>query len=157
MRNTLQEMFVASGGRPIQFFDSLVRQADSIPIVEGLVTVRFLSGDAHGHGIRLKAKRGWIELSDGSRSEVVDTWRSPDLPDEITYRVSSPSGSLSFWNVYKIVHSDGVVTEDMWTGNAGMVKVSEIQNKRTYACSPGGPDEFAPQRLIVEIEWKLRP
>ena len=132
----------------------LVKQADSIPLRNGLVTIRFIKGDEKDHGIRLSVKRGWIELSDGSHVKGVDTWRAPDLPDEITYRVSTPDRSLVLWNIYRTFHPKGAVTEDMWTGNAGLVVLSSEPNKRTYGFSRGGGSEFDPDALVVEVEWK---
>ena len=105
-------------------------------------------------GIRLKAKGGWIERSDGRHAEVVDTWRVPGLPDEISYKVSCPRGSLMTWNIYRVRHYDGTITEDMWTGNAGLVLLSEQPHNRIYGCSPGGCGGFEPQDLVIELEWK---
>lgn len=154
MKKSLQYLFIESSGHPVQIDGLAVMQADSIPISQGYVTIRFLKGYQQDHGVRLKAKGGWIELSDGSHAEVVDTWRSPGLPDEITYKVSSPQKRLGLWNIYRIVHPDGTVSEDMWTGNAGIVVLQDRPNKRTYGCSPGGGDRFDPDALIVEVEWR---
>jgi hypothetical protein len=153
MNKSLQYLFVESMGQPVVIDGVRVRQRDSIPIAKGRVTVRFTNGDKEDHGIRLKAAGGYILLSDGTKAEAVDTWRSADLPDEITYTVSCRAGNIAIWNIYRVFHAEGVVTEDMWTGNAGMVLLKDAPNKRVYGCSRGGGAEFDPQALTVEIEW----
>jgi len=155
VNTSLQQLFTESNGKPVVVGNAIVKQSDTVPMMKGKVTIRFVGGDLSDQGLRLKAKRGWIELSDGSRAEVVDTWRDPDRPDEISYEVSCPSGCLMLWNIYRLIHASGVITEDMWTGNAGMVMTSGGPNRRTYACSPGGKSEFNPNGLIVELEWQV--
>jgi hypothetical protein len=149
---SLQELFLQSGGRPIQVDNWTVGQSALIPVRDGSVTIRLLSGKRRGHGIRLKARDGSIELSDGSRVKVVDTWFDASLPDEITYQVRADDGHIRMWNVYQTVHPNGEITQDMWTGDAGMVLLSESSNKRTYGCSPGN-SAFNPRSLVIEVEW----
>ncbi len=153
MARSLQELFIESRGQPVQVGGVLVRQGDVLPITKGRVTIRFLRGQAKDHGVRLETKNGWIELTDGSRAMVVDTWRSPEFPDEISYRVSCPQKDLDMWNIYRLFHTGGLVTEDMWTGGAGMVLLEGCPNRRVYGCSAGGSGEFAPDTLVVEVEW----
>lgn len=141
-------------GQPVALAGLVVKQGDDIPLAAGQIIIRLGGIDNQGHGVRLKARGGWIELSDGRRAEVVDTWRAPGLPDVITYTVSCPSGGLLLWNIYQVTHPNGEITEDMWTGNAGMTLLSARPNGRTYGCSPGGGGDFEPRRLIVEVEWR---
>jgi len=149
---TLQYMFIQSKGRPVHVGDLVVMQTDCIPIERGTITIRFIEGQSKDHGVRLKCKNGWIELSDGTHAETLYIWRQPGLPDEITHRVHCPDGKLRFCNVYRIFHHNGYVSEDRWTGNAGIVRLSEQANKRMYGCSRGDGD-FNPRGLVVEVEW----
>lgn len=148
----LQEQFLQSDGKPVLVGDRLVQQSATLDIADGSFTLRFLSGQREGHGIRAKTKDGWIELSDGTRTKVLDTWFSPDLPDHVTHRFHCRQGVLRLWNTYRTRHPSGDVTQDMWTGNAGMVLLDEGPQRRTYGCSRGdGP--FDPGSLVVEITW----
>jgi hypothetical protein len=156
MTESLQYAFFRSHGQPVLVGQWIVRQADRIPIDTGRVTVRFVKGKRPDHGIRLKANGGWIELSDHRRVATVDIWREPCLPDVIEHRVCCPTGELGVWNIYRVRHPNGTVTEDMWTGNAGMVLLEEEPTKRTYGCS-SGIEAFDPSELVVQIEWQPEP
>ena len=149
----LKDQFVRSRGQPLLIDNQLVHQSATIDSPEGSVTLRYLSGERDGHGIRLKAVDGWIELSDGSRAKTVDTWFHAELPDHVTHRFKCRSGVLRLWNVYRVNHPGGMETLDMWTGNAGMVMLVEGDHRRTYGCSRGGDKSFDPRSLVVEIEW----
>lgn len=152
MEKTLQEMFIESAGQPVSCGDWLVRQLDVIPVRSGNVLLRFLRGASQGHGMRLKAKGGRIVLSDGSSTEIVDTWRAPGLPDEVSYHVDSHGGQVKIWNIYSTQHYNGTVTVDMWTGNAGLVILAAEGQARTYGCSRN-TGEFDPDDLVVRVEW----
>jgi hypothetical protein len=154
MNKTLQHLFIESQGKPVLLGDLVVKQGDRIPISSGRVTIRFLSGCDKDRGVRMKLSKGWIQLSDGKHAQTVYTWRTPGLPDEVSYNVSCPEGFLKICNIYRVHHADGLVTEEMWTGNAGIVVLSEQTNKKVYGCSPGGCGEFNPRDLVVELEWE---
>jgi hypothetical protein len=153
MDKTLQQLFIDSQGKPVEIDGVVIKQSDLIPIFKGKVTIRFIGGSDGNCGIRLKAKQGKIALTNGSSADIVDTWQSKELPPEITYLVHCPEGQLRLWNIYRTAHPNGLTTEDMWTGNAGMVLLSERPNVRRYGCSHGGIGRFNPKSLIVEVQW----
>src|SRR5205807_1167153 len=101
----------------------------------------------------LKADKCVIKLSDGSTVRRLYIWHEPDLPAKVEHNVSClRGGRLKFWNIYRVSHSDGTVTEEQWTGNAGMILVDESQRSRHYRCSDGvGP--FDERDLELVIEW----
>jgi hypothetical protein len=45
------------------------------------------------------------------------------------------------------------VTEDKWTGNAGLVVLRSVAGYRSYGCSDG-IGEFDPEDLKFELTWE---
>ena len=153
MNQSFQELFLRSRGKPIVVNGREVCQMTRIPIRRGLVRIRFNSTPDGTQGICVRAKGGWVELSDGSRSERLMIWNEPGLPNSITHRVNCPEDELLIWNVYRVHHPTGEVTEDSWTGNAGMVLVYGSSGYRRFECSDWR-NPFDPSVLTFEIEWK---
>ena len=157
---SLQYAFGETDEDWVQVGENKVYQIGRIPIHRGDIVLRFLtqwnSGDCERNGIRLNpGTNGTITLSDGLKSEgrPLYIWHEPDLSDEARYPVVCPSGELVVSNIYRIRHDSGLVTEDRWTGNAGMVLLEEKSGYRRYGCSDGiGP--FDPTNFEFEIEWQ---
>ena len=152
MTKSLQQMFIESNGCPVMVGQCRVMQMDRIPIGSADVTIRFLGQPTGIHGVILKSAKGGISLSDGRAVKSLCVWDDPDLPREVTHHVECPDGELRVWNVYRIAHPTGEVTEDSWTGNAGMVLVCEDARLRRYKCS-AGPGPFDPDQFNFEICW----
>ena len=110
-----------------------------------------------GQGLALKAPpNGAIRLTDGRDVRLLHVWFDQGLPLCVTHEVDCKDGELRVWNIYRTRHPNGTVTEDAWTGNAGMTIVGSTENWRRYSCSPGTADHFDPQ-LEVLIEWETIP
>ena len=152
MTKSLQQMFIESNGCPVMVGQYRVMQGDRIPLESADVTIRFLGQPTGIHGVILKSAKGGISLSDGRVVKSLCVWDDPDLPREATHHVECPDGDLRVWNVYRIAHPTGEVTEDSWTGNAGMVLVCEDARLRRYKCS-AGPGPFDPDQFEFEICW----
>jgi hypothetical protein len=69
--------------------------------------------------------------------------------------VFAGSECLQIFNRYRIHHRSGLVTEDYFTGNAGMVVRAISSAKRRCECSTG-PGPFS-KDFVFEIEWSPSP
>ncbi|HXK59524.1 MAG TPA: hypothetical protein PLP42_06460 [Acidobacteriota bacterium] len=152
---SLQELFLRSGGKSVRVGDHQVIQMDRIPIRAGRVVIQFLDPPTGVHGVAIKAKGGGIELSDGRWVELVHLWDEPGFPRRIEHNVDCPEGWLRLWNIYRTKHKTGEVTEDAWTGNAGMIVDYADAGVRRYRCS-AGPDEFNPDNFKFGVSWQTR-
>ena len=155
MSASLQEEFIKSKGAPVAWHGHTVAQIDRLPLTDAQVTVRFCSPpkDAPLQGVRLNAgKGGTITLSDSSTSQTLYVWHAVTLPPEATHRVHCANGTLIVCNIYGMEHRPGFVTEDCWTGNAGMEVLESTATMRRYRCSDGVGD-FDPTDLEFEISW----
>jgi hypothetical protein len=149
---TLQEQFVETRGAPLHVDGVEVVQMDRIAVRHGTVSVRANSACA-GQGIALKAPSGAITLSDGQTVPLLHIWFDPGLPLTVTHEVDCHDGELRVWNIFRTVHPNGAVTEDKWTGNAGMAIVYAQPRRRHYRCSPGTAASFKPQlEVTIEVE-----
>lgn len=148
---TLQDRFVASHGAPLRVNGVDIVQMDRIHVRHG--TVRVIAQAARaGQGIALKVPSGTITLSDGRETPVLHIWFDPGLPLDVTHVVNCRGGELRVWNIFRTVHPNGAVTEDAWTGNAGMAVVEREAHRRRYQCSPGSAASWEPQLdVIVEV------
>jgi hypothetical protein len=147
---TLQEQFVETRGQPLHLDGVEVVQMDRIAVRHGVVSVSTNSACA-GQGIALKAPSGAIRLSDGQAVPLLHIWFDPGLPLAVAHEVDCREGELRVWNIFRTVHPNGAITEDKWTGNAGMAIVDAQPRRRRYRCSPGTAESFNPQ-LHVTIE-----
>jgi len=156
MRDSLQSEFIKTRGKPARRGDHSVLQIDEIPFDEGLVTIRFLSEpkEMPVQGVRLRVgSKGRITMSDGSTTPTLSVWHEPTLAPIVTHPAACADGVLGVNNIYRITHRPGFVTEDQWTGNAGMVLLKSSATVRRYGCSDG-LGEFASTDLVFEIEWE---
>ena len=152
---TLQELFIESEGDPVLIGEYEVVQTARIPLRSSIVQVRLLSPPDEDQGVALAVKKGFIELSDGSKTKVLYIWHGPDLPSKVKHRVECREEPLLVYNIYRIRHSSGLVTEDHHTGNAGMVLLEEAPQHRRYACSAWNwKKPFNPDAIEFEIEWQ---
>jgi hypothetical protein len=153
MRRTgMKERFIASGGSPLIINGRVVIQMDTIPVTKAKLNVS-ASKARNDQGIALKSPKGSITLSDGRKVPLLHMWFDEGLPLSVAHDVDCGSEGLRIWNIYRTRHAGGVVTEDAWTGNAGMAVLDEGENYRRYGCSPGNADHFDPQ-LDVVITWQ---
>jgi hypothetical protein len=111
--------------------------------VRGTVRLEFISGSIGGlqgagelQGGDLDVSRGGgsITLPDGSNVSLLRTWFERGLPPVVTYPYESPSGVIGTYNVYQITLG-GVVRQEKWTGNAGMIVEDQGELSRLYRCS----------------------
>ncbi|MDZ7653984.1 MAG: hypothetical protein U5L03_16205 [Burkholderiaceae bacterium] len=154
---TLQEQFVETRGAPLHVNGVQVVQMDRIAVRRGMVSVR-ASRACAGQGIALKAPSGAIWLSDGKAVPLLHVWFDPGLPLTVTHEVDCRDGELRVWNIFRTVHPNGAVTEDKWTGNAGMAIVDSQPSRRHYRCSPGTAESFNPQlEVTIEVSETEQP
>ena len=148
---TLQEQFIQSKGSGIPIGTDVVVQMDRLPVGKARVHIRFLE-PRMGCGVALKAAKGAIILSDGSKTHLLHVWSDPNLPSEQSHEVDCRDGELRIWNIYRVRHPGGGETVEQWTGNAGMIVDVKSPTKRLYRSSIG-PGEFSPD-FEFEVLWK---
>ncbi len=149
----LQTDFLQTNGGPVMREGDSVVQMDRIPISTGLVRIAFQRGNAEQTcGLALESAKGAIYLSGGERVTLLHIWDEQELPRTVAYRVDCPDGELRVWNIYRTEHASGLVTEDAWTGNAGMIVTQVGKRRRQYRCSCG-PGDFDPSNQHVNIDW----
>ena len=150
---TLQYKFIESKGNPINYNGTLVSQMDEIPINSDKIRVVFEGGNSElVNGVVLKLTSGYIELPNGSRVKSLKIWNDIKLPNDMTYIVNCPEQKLKVWNIYKITHTNGLVTEDAWTNNSCMHVQCISLSKRRYNCSDGIGDVDL-KNFMFELSW----
>ncbi len=119
----------------------------------GLVRVEFLSSPRDDlQGVDIKAEGGQIQLRQGELIPVLRMWNDPRFGNAVEYPYNSKAGLLRVWNVYQRRWADGRITEEKWTGNAGMVVEEECQGRKwLFRCSdgPSVPPNF--EQLIFRV------
>lgn len=153
---SLQEQFLRSGGRPVVIAGRTIVQMDRIGIPDtAQITIRFVSkAICEGNAVVVALpKPGRIFLSDGTAVQALKIWDDPALPREVTYKVEASGQLLQVYNKYRTRHGPDFVTEDNFTGNAGMIVTDLQPDCRLYECS-NGPGKFSPSDLVFEITWR---
>jgi hypothetical protein len=153
---SLQERFLRSKGQPQRVGNDHVVQVDRIDLPDtAIVTLKFM-GDApfadNAAVIAISAP-GKIFLPDGATANSLQIWDEASLPRMVAYKVETARQCLRVYNKYRTHHGSGLVTEDKFTGNAGMVVTQTAQNSRRYECS-NGPGPFSKADLVFEIGWE---
>ncbi len=155
MKKALQELFVESRGCSIERDGHTIVQADTLPI-RGHFRVRleFVGSRVFtNNAVVLWARKpDFILLSDGGKSQAVAIWDEEGLPRSIEYECVIENGSLRVHNKYRVFHRADFVTEDNFTGNAGMIVTELTPTRRRHECSVG-PGEFDPGAFVFEIAW----
>jgi hypothetical protein len=155
---SLQAAFVRTKGLPIERDGCLIAQMDRISIPShALVTIQFV-GDQRfvDNAAAIAVDRnsgGWIALSDGTRVHAVATWDDDALARQLTHEVYAPEFELRVYNKYRIRHSSGLITEDSFTGNAGIVVSEKNSDSRLYECS-NGSGGFDKRNLVFRVSWR---
>lgn len=156
MEEALVEQFLKSRGAPVKVRGDTVVQSDSLALPARAVVEVSFCGDTPfaNNAVVLSVSKGdKIFLSDGSSVTALQIWDEPDLPRSVSHRVECSSGTLRIHNKYRIHHRSGLVTEDSYTGNAGMVVTALAPNRKRYECSNGiGP--FDKRNLVFEVLWR---
>ncbi len=80
---------------------------------------------------------GWFELANDHHLACLRTWKDERFEDVVEYPFFSRNSRLDVWNVYKTRHSEQLVVEDKWTGNAGFWVERTSNIERIYHCSHG--------------------
>jgi hypothetical protein len=152
----LQDFFFKHRGEPLYIDGKQIIQLDRINIPpNALIHVKFVGDDIYTGNAAVIAVRkpGKIFLSDGSAVTAVAIWDERHLPREVTHIVEYEECCLEVYNKYYVEHLDGFVSEDNFTGNAGMHVIELAKNVRRYECSSGvGP--FALNDLVFELRWE---
>lgn len=153
---SLQERFLRSKGQPQRVGNDEVVQIDRVALPNtALITLKFL-GDvpfADNAAVIAITKPGKIFLPDGTTTTALQIWDEAALPRVVTYKVEASGQCLRVHNKYRTHHRSGLVTEDKFTGNAGMVVTQTAQNSKRYECSKG-PGPFSKADLVFEISWE---
>jgi len=119
------------------------------------VEIVFLSSRQPGGNAAVIAieKPGSISLSNGTPATAIAIWDEPYLPTAVVHRIESAGRMLQVYNKYRTRHGPDFITEDSFTGNAGMIVTQTSPSRRRYECS-NGPGPFSPDDLIFELSWK---
>jgi hypothetical protein len=149
---TLQERFIESKGAPVNVDGMEVVQMDRIPMRHARLTISAAT-PRDGEGIAIKAPQGTIKLSDGREVPLLHIWFDAGLPSSATHEVDCRGGELRVWNIYRNTHPSGAITEDAWTGNAGMTVAQQAENRRLYRCSRGNTTQFDPSFEVL-LGWE---
>jgi hypothetical protein len=149
----LQDLFLASGGRPIEVAGLRVIQLDPVAIPEKCeIVISFVGERIYEDNAAVIAIRepGRIFLSNENVVRAVAIWDAAGNPRTVRHFVESRGQDLEIYNKYRVFHGDKFCSEDSFTGNAGMI-VTEIGNGgRRYQCSNGiGPFHLAD--LVFEV------
>jgi hypothetical protein len=155
----VQDLFLTSQGKPVRIGGKKIILTDRVKIpARTKVSISFIGERIFRNNGAVIAIRhpGKIFMSDGSKAQAVVTWDEPNLPRKITYVVSSANQHLEVYNRYRIKHSDDFVTEDSFTGNAGMHVTQVSHSVRRYECS-NGLVPFKLDDLIFELSWESVP
>ena len=156
-QSSLQERFLRSKGQPQRVGNDQVVQVDRIDLPKSVwITLKFM-GDVpftDNAAVIAISKPGKIFLPDGTTANALQVWDEAILPRIVTYRVETLRQCLRVYNKYRTHHRSGLVTEDKFTGNAGMVVTQTAPNSRRYECS-NGPGPFSKADLVFEISWEL--
>jgi len=135
---TLQQQFLANHGKPIQYGRKSLIQMDRLPVYTAKLSVKFLRGNSElVCGVALKPAKGYIVLSSGKKVKRLNVWDEAGSEKEVNYLVVCPDGELRIWNIYRIKHKSGLITEDSWTNNACMYVQEMSPTRRKYFCSDG--------------------
>jgi hypothetical protein len=152
----LQDLFVKHRGQPIYVDGKQIIQMDRIEIPpRALIRVTFVGDHIYNDNAAVIAVRkpDKIFLCDGSTAPAVAIWDEPDLPRKVSHIVESEGRSLDVYNKYRTKHSEDFITEDSFTGNAGIHVVEVSENVRRYECSNAvGP--FSLNDLVFEVCWE---
>lgn len=151
MSETLSTLFQRSSGEPIDVGGRAAQPIFVMKLGKGrqeILVRRVRSKDAPMSGLRLKAKKGTIEVNGQQHSEIV-LWADTS-PQELSIIVSCKSDcELKAWNVWRV---DDLT--QAWVGNAGLV-VEESDEGFTLRCSDGvGSIDF--DDFVVQLMLKNR-
>jgi hypothetical protein len=146
----LAKQFLESKGAPYILNGQRIVQMDTIPLAKGILRIEFLGPKDSDVGLAFKVKVGWIQLPGGRKAPFVHLWNCQERGEIAELVVHCPRGEVRLWNIYRIRHKSGLLTEDAWTGNSGMIKKNIGENCCEYACS-SGPGPFDPSNLIVRV------
>jgi hypothetical protein len=155
MTDTLQELFLESGGNAVEIDGKSIVQMDQVELPnEAKVEVSFIGPASPDDAAVIAIGRpGAIFLSDGRPVTAVQIWAEPEWPRTVVHRVEGAGQALQIYNKYRIQHGPDFVTEDSFTGNAGMIVTQLSANHKRYECS-NGLGRFSPSDLIFELSWK---
>ena len=105
---------------------------------EGQLGLEFLSvARTPPQGVDMRAEDGAFTLAGGERVQVLRTWHDAKYEKTVQYPFATNVGSLKIWNVYHRAWPDGRVTEEKWTGNAGMTVEQLAESCWVFRCSSG--------------------
>lgn len=147
MNETLSSRFQKNNGAAIEVDGRAVRPLIEIEVVEdekSFLVRRKVAKAWPIQGIRIKAKKGEIEVNGQLHSEII-LWADTS-PDSVEITVRSKSGcQLKIWNVWRM---DEIV--QAWVGNSG-VATSESGGEMLLECSDGtGEVDFS--SIVVGFE-----
>jgi len=153
MTDSLQYLFLAGLGKPLQIDGRTVVQMDRWELESGVEAEIVFLGDKpfcdNAAAIAID-RPGMILLSDGRPAKAVAIWDEPGLPRTVIHRVENAGRPLKIYNKYRTRHAPDFITEDSFTGNAGMVVTEVSASCRRYECS-NGPGPFSPDDLVFEV------
>ena len=160
MNKSLQYLFIESKGRPLEISGiGKIYQIDEIKVDFSKIKISFAEGNSTVTcGISLKLYNGYFNIGCNKKVSHLYIWDDKGLSKTITYDITSLSNLnaiLKVWNIYRIHHKSGLITEDQFTNNAGMLIESNSTNQKIYHCSDGiGKFDLENQVFKVELDRK---
>ncbi len=123
-----------------------------VPVLRaGRFRIAFLSEPrTPPQGVDVKAEGGRITMRNGEAYPVLRTWHDR-CEDVVEYPFESGSGLLKVWNVYSRTWRDGRVTEEKWTGNAGMRVDHEADGGWRFRCSASSEEAPDFDHLVFRL------
>ena len=149
MSETLSALFQRSDGGSIDLGGRTVQPIFTMQLRKGrqeILIRRVKSKESPISGLRLKVKKGKVEVNGQQHSEIV-LWVDASPADVLITTSCKSDCELKAWNVWRI---DDLM--QAWVGNAGLV-VDEGNESITLRCSDGAGDvDF--DDFVVRIELK---
>lgn len=102
-------------------------------------------------GVDLKPEGGAVQLVRGELIQTLRTWNDPRHEHIVEYPYTSEKRLLRVWNVYQRQWPDGRVTEEKWTGNAGMVVEDRGAAGWLFRCGDGPSDPPDFEQLVFRL------
>lgn len=112
-----------------------VRTMHWVPVPnEFRVTLEFVSEPDIDQAADIKVEDGYLTLAGGEQLSLPRTWHDPDYEPTVQYWGHSRSGRILVYNVSRVARA-GRVSEEKWTGNAGMLVEQAGPSGWLYRCS----------------------
>ena len=107
------------------------------------LTLEFLSEPNIDQAADIKVEDGYLTLAAGEHVSLLRTWHDPNYESKVQYTGHSRTGRILVYNVSRLARA-GRMSEEKWTGNAGMLVEQTGPREWLYRCSSAvsSPPDF---------------